>query len=78
MHERPEVDGDDGSDLARRFVVMCVSTWARFRRPNADLAPAMLAHAVNLMIEDGGPDEAAAVLAGLAAEISTPETAGHA
>jgi hypothetical protein len=38
----------------------------------------MLAHAVNLMIEDGGADEVAAILTGLAIEISPPTKVGHA
>jgi hypothetical protein len=79
MHERIDGEhGNGGEDLPQRFVAMCVETWGRYRQPRDVLAPAMLAHALNLMLEDGPPDEVAAILRGIASEISTPREIGHA
>jgi hypothetical protein len=65
--------------LPQRYVAMCVETWVRKFGLSADLlGGAMLAHAVNLMIENGGAEEAAAILAGLSLQISTPDVAGYA
>lgn len=65
--------------LPQRFVAMCVEEWSKCNLPRNVLAAAMLAHAINLLLEDSEPDEVGYILAGLAKEILGSRTgAGHA
>ena len=68
-----ELDGE----LAREFVAVCAAIWAKYQQPPGLLARAMLAHAINTMIEDGEPGEVAHILAGLAVQIAPMEVAGN-
>jgi hypothetical protein len=72
-------DLDDPNLLPQRFFAMCVQTWLKYGQCSDALGPAMLAHAINLMLRCGEPDEVANILAGLAVQISNqPQGAGHA
>jgi hypothetical protein len=65
--------------LPQCFVAMCVDEWSKRNQPRNVLAAAMLAHAINLLLEDSEPDEVGYILAGLAKEILSSRTgAGYA
>jgi hypothetical protein len=67
------------SQLPQRFVAMCVEGWSSCNQPRNMLAPAMLAHSINLLLEESEPDEVAYILAGIAKEIlAAPAGVGHA
>lgn len=72
-------EAERDEELPQRYVAMCVETWAKkFGLAPDVLGGAMLAHAVNLLLEQDEPREVAMLLAGLAVQICPPETAGHA
>lgn len=77
MHERLDEPQDD-DDLPQQFVAKCVATWAKYGQAPDLLGKAMLAHAINLLLEDASePGEVAHILVGIAVQISPPEVAGH-
>jgi hypothetical protein len=78
IHE-PIERGDSDDRLPQRYVEMCVATWTKYRQPADVLGPAMLAVAINLMIEHADdPGEVAHILVGIAAQLSPAQEAGHA
>lgn len=72
-------DTNDSNLLPQRFIAMCVEVWAKRNQSRNVLAPAMLAHSINLLLEESEPDEVGYILAGIAKEIlASPVGVGHA
>ncbi len=61
--------------LSEQFVGRMVAVWCRHNLPEDELASAMLAHAVNALIDANDPHEVAGLLVGIAAQIN-PQTVG--